>query len=132
MGTNYYLYVDTCECCDRPDEIIHIGKKSFGWAFTIQGFSGHWERNETFSDYVKSIALPAILSWKDWKTIFKSMPKNWKIMDEYKRPMSKSGFIKLVEESYKDKKNKAHAKEYYSDNDVLDDQGYSISICNFS
>lgn len=37
MGTNYYLYKkeDTCKCCKRPFEPLHIGKSSYGWVFAL-------------------------------------------------------------------------------------------------
>ena len=34
MGTNYYIETEVCECCDRSD-IIHIGKSSCGWVFSL-------------------------------------------------------------------------------------------------
>jgi hypothetical protein len=37
MGTNYYVVENACECCNRYDETLHIGKSSCGWAFTFQG-----------------------------------------------------------------------------------------------
>jgi len=40
MGTNYYLKEEekpACECCKRPyvSNILHIGKSSFGWCFSL-------------------------------------------------------------------------------------------------
>ena len=37
MGTNYYLKgTGRCAACGRgPDEGLHIGKSSFGWAFAL-------------------------------------------------------------------------------------------------
>ena len=34
MGTNYYIETEKCECCDRSD-MIHIGKSSCGWVFSL-------------------------------------------------------------------------------------------------
>lgn len=34
MGTNYYYYYNVCECCGRSD-ILHIGKSSCGWVFSL-------------------------------------------------------------------------------------------------
>ena len=38
MGTNYYVAKNLCECCNRYDEEYHIGKASYGWAFSFQGY----------------------------------------------------------------------------------------------
>ena len=35
MGTNYYLHRGVCESCGKPDEVLHIGKQSTGWAFGL-------------------------------------------------------------------------------------------------
>ncbi len=35
MGTNYYLHKKTCPCCKKPDEVLHIGKSSGGWCFSL-------------------------------------------------------------------------------------------------
>lgn len=35
MGTNYYLEVNVCDHCKRPEEKLHIGKSSFGWCFSL-------------------------------------------------------------------------------------------------
>jgi hypothetical protein len=36
MGTNYYLHRDTCSCCGRASDELHIGKSSYGWCFGLQ------------------------------------------------------------------------------------------------
>jgi hypothetical protein len=35
MGCNYYFHKNVCEHCGRAEEIIHIGKSSCGWCFTL-------------------------------------------------------------------------------------------------
>ncbi len=35
MGTNYYLHVNVCKECGKPEEVMHIGKSSFGWCFSL-------------------------------------------------------------------------------------------------
>lgn len=41
MGTNYYfLEKPVCECCKRPYEQTHIGKQSYGWAFSLRAVDG--------------------------------------------------------------------------------------------
>lgn len=133
MGTNYYLYVDVCEHCNRADEEIHIGKRSFGWVFGIQGFSGMWNFKETTTKFMEDIGLEFIKSWKDWKKIFSKMPDNWQIIDEYGQRQEKKEFIKYVESTYKVKRNKKHAEEFYEDGRTfLDEKGYDISLIDFS
>lgn len=44
MSTNFYLHRDPQNCgeCSKPgrEAEIHIGKRSMGWVFTWQGFTG--------------------------------------------------------------------------------------------
>jgi hypothetical protein len=35
MGTNYYLHFKVCPHCNKPAEILHIGKSSAGWCFAL-------------------------------------------------------------------------------------------------
>jgi len=35
MGTNYYLLVNPCKSCGVPEARLHIGKRSYGWAFAL-------------------------------------------------------------------------------------------------
>lgn len=35
MGTNYYLWQDVCAVCGRPSSVLHIGKSSGGWCFSL-------------------------------------------------------------------------------------------------
>lgn len=35
MGTNYYLFSDACDKCQRGDGPLHIGKSSAGWCFSL-------------------------------------------------------------------------------------------------
>lgn len=37
MGTNYYVVENRCRHCNRRD-LVHIGKKSFGWRFFFRGY----------------------------------------------------------------------------------------------
>ncbi len=132
MGTNFYLYVDVCECCGRPDQQVHIGKRSMGWTFGLQGFAGQWDFSGIFAKFLEENKITSIKSWATWKKIFKKMPKNWYIVDEYGKREDIKEFIKEVEDSYKDKKRKNHSKEYYDEKTYLDDKGYSISEHYFS
>ncbi|NCA67055.1 MAG: hypothetical protein EOM87_03210 [Clostridia bacterium] len=95
MGTNYYLHVNVCSHCNKPDEIMHPGKKSFGWAFSIRGYN----RYDISLLIAAKFEIDCIQSWRSWKRILKGMPKEWVIKDEYSRIISKNRFIIQVEEA---------------------------------
>ncbi len=76
MGTNYYVVENVCECCKRHDEKYHIGKKSYGWAFTFQGYK-----------------YDGLTSWQKWKDYL----AHKQIRDEYGDPVTFKDFVKLVE-----------------------------------
>lgn len=68
MGTNYYYHTDICEHCKRSNK-IHVGKKSFGWAF-------HFRAHRVADDV-------SIISVSDWERFFKTTPGI--LADEYDR-----------------------------------------------
>jgi len=122
MGTNYYHRTDICECCSRYKE-KHIGKNSFGWQFSFQGFMGYEDN-------------PKIISFKDWKRELKA---DGKIFDEYGRELSFEKFVELVELKKTAPNNhydycigEASSRGYSMDNDWKDDEGYSFSGHDFS
>ena len=128
MGTNYYVATNHCECCDRYDEEYHIGKSSYGWAFSFHGYPA--ER---------------LVSWKQWKEFL----KNKIIMDEYHERIDYDSFVDMIE-TYKSpgyvnpqtgKKNLQHndamkKDKYYfgfdPDMEWDDEDGYSFSSREFS
>ncbi len=76
MGTNYYVAKNLCECCNRYDEEYHIGKSSYGWAFSFQGYRA--ER---------------LVSWRAWKEFLKDKI----IKDEYGERIDYDWFVNLIE-----------------------------------
>ena len=76
MGTNYYVAKNLCECCNRYDEEYHIGKSSYGWAFSFQGYRA--ER---------------LVSWRAWKEFLKDQI----IMDEYGERCDYKWFVNMIE-----------------------------------
>jgi len=76
MGTNYYVAKNLCECCNRYDEEYHIGKSSYGWSFSFQGYRA--ER---------------LVSWRSWKEFLKDKI----IMDEYGDRVNYDWFVNLIE-----------------------------------
>ena len=120
MGTNYYVAENVCECCKRYDEQYHIGKSSYGWAFTFQGYK--WKN---------------LTSWKAWKEFLKDKI----IMDEYSERILYEDFVAMVETvkapGYKNKnghKNLIHNQEidFNPECDWDDDLGYSFTLREFS
>ena len=75
MGTNYYLHVNPCRCCKRPERILHIGKSSYGWHFQLRVYP-----NENINDL------------SDWKPLF----DKWPIFDEYNHPVSGTYMLSLI------------------------------------
>ncbi len=126
MGTNYYVAKNLCECCNRYDEEYHIGKSSFGWAFSFQGY-----REER------------LVSWRAWKEFL----KNKTIKDEYGDSMSYEDFVAMVE-TYKSpnfvhqngRKNLQHNEQgkidkrpwFNPEYDWDDEDGYAFCSREFS
>jgi len=126
MGTNYYVAKNRCECCNRYDEEYHIGKSSYGWAFSFQGYKA--ER---------------LVSWRAWKEFL----KNQTIMDEYGDQISYEEFVEMIE-TYKSpsfvnengRKNLQHNEQGKIDSrpwfnpeyDWDDEDGYSFCSREFS
>lgn len=77
MGTNYYIGKNLCKCCKRWDEDLHIGKFSYGWAFT---FKAHKYLNLT--------------SWDAWKTHLQDKM----IFDEYGHRITLEEFVEMIED----------------------------------
>jgi hypothetical protein len=125
MGTNYYVVENVCECCNRYDEKYHIGKSSWGWAFSFQGYK-----------------YDGLTSWQKWKEHLKDK----KIYDEYGERITYDEFVKYVETEkspgyVREKdghKNLVHNTEgrkegwFNSEYDWDDPEGYSFSSRNFS
>ena len=76
MGTNYYVAKNLCECCNRYDEEYHIGKASYGWTFSFQGYRA--ER---------------LVSWRAWKEFLKEKI----IVDEYGERTNYDWFVNYIE-----------------------------------
>lgn len=126
MGTNYYVAKNKCDCCKRYDEEYHIGKSSFGWAFSFQGY--RWNK---------------LTSWKAWKEFLKDQM----IIDEYGDTISYEDFVTMVE-TYKSpnyvhengRKNLQHNEQgkldsrpwFNSEYDWDDEDGYAFCSRDFS
>ena len=125
MGTNYYVAKNLCECCNRYDEEYHIGKASWGWAFSFQGYK-----------------YDGLTSWQKWKEYLADK----KIYDEYGEPVHYNWFVEYVETRKSPnwvnpdnrRKNLIHNEEgrmegwFNSEYDWDDPEGYSFSSREFS
>ena len=76
MGTNYYTASNYCDHCKQYKEDLHIGKDSYGWCFSFQGY--------------KHIRLT---SWKEWKEYLKEQI----IVNEYGEIVKYEDFVSLIE-----------------------------------
>ena len=125
MGTNYYVAKNSCECCNRYDEEYHIGKDSYGWAFTFQGYPA--ER---------------LTSWKAWKEFLREQ----EIRDEYGEKVDYEWFVQYIETArnpqyihpINERQNLQHnaegrAKGWFDPKyDWDDDDGYAFCSREFS
>jgi len=126
MGTNYYVAKNKCDCCNRYDEEYHIGKSSWGWAFTFQGYK-----------------YDNLTSWKLWKEFL----KNQIIMDEYGEFVDYDWLVSFIENEKSPNhvrddghKNLQHNEEGKKDKrpwfnpeyDWDDEDGYAFTSKEFS
>lgn len=125
MGTNYYVVENVCECCNRYDEKYHIGKSSWGWAFSFQGYK-----------------YDGLTSWQKWKEYLKDK----KIYDEYNELIDYDWFVEYVETEKtpnyvnpdNGRKNSVHNEEgrkegwFNPEYDWDDPEGYSFCSREFS
>lgn len=82
MGTNYYLHVNVCACCKRAEKVLHIGKSSAGWCFSL-----HVNPNDKWWDD----GTPDLNAWKElW-----SNPQN-EIRDEYGSTIDAESMLRLI------------------------------------
>ena len=108
MGCNYELRRNICPTCSHSKDTLHIGKSSWGWTFTFQGFDD-----------------PHIRSATDWKREM----ENGEIFDEYGEHITIPAFWRMVESKRGEKNN--HAKQFPGVN-WLDEDGNSFSSGHFS
>jgi hypothetical protein len=117
MGTNFYAHLDVCPHCDRPSEVIHIGKRSGGWSFHFHG-------------------TDTIRSWEDWQVELKRSLTV--ILDEYGTRHTFEEFRRVVEDSRdSDGNHYDYCHGRYDDPRYLeklwkDEEGYAFSEGEFS
>lgn len=129
MGTNYYVAKNVCDCCNRYDEEYHIGKSSWGWAFSFRGY-----RSER------------LVSWQSWKQFLRDKV----IMDEYGERVDYDWLVNFIEnekspgyvrdDGHKNLQHNEAGKKvdlngyswFNPEYDWDDEQGYSFSSREFS
>jgi hypothetical protein len=126
VGTNYYVAKNLCECCNRYDEEYHIGKSSYGWTFSFQGYRA--ER---------------LVSWRAWKEFLKDKI----IIDEYGERTNYDWFVDYIEGNKSPgyvredgHKNLQHNEQgkidkrpwFNPENDWDDEDGYAFCAREFS
>jgi len=81
MGMNFYLSPKPIKCpsCGKDGEKIHIGKSSYGWAFSFQA---HPDLD--------------IMTYQDWLRTMKEH-KDWVIIDENDEEISYMDFLSMVQ-----------------------------------
>lgn len=122
MGTNYYLVNNECECCDRYDRVIHLGKSSGGWSFTFRGYRGSWSY-----DYEAPLDVDNFTEWK--ALIEKRMEQGCRIRDEYGKVTELAELLALIASK---RKGWNHAKRHPGPNDWVDEFGNSFTSTDFS
>lgn len=83
MGTNYYLYQNTCPHCGRGDEEYHIGLENAGWCFSV-----HVDPSKG----INSLGELQQLMWKDGASI----------RDEYGNRISVPEMLRIITERIQD------------------------------
>lgn len=76
MGTNYYVAENRCDCCQRYDRTHHIGKSSWGWSFSFQGYR-----------------QDRLTSWAEWREFLRDRL----IVDEYGDFIDYADFCRMIE-----------------------------------
>lgn len=83
MGTNYYLYMDVCKHCKRPARIMHIGKSSAGWCFSLHVR----DPQNVFEEHLPN-------SFEEWEELFSDL--NNVIYDEYGNEISAERLVMTI------------------------------------
>lgn len=83
MGCNYYARINPCPTCGHSREKLHIGKSSWGWAFTLH-----------------VIPEEGINTLEDWERILSG--ENVGIYDEYGDNVSLADLLDTIKD--RDKK----------------------------
>ena len=131
MSTNFYLRAKPCDKCALSPPDIHLGKRSAGWRFLVQGYRGE------MPGY-----MPAgVTSWADLQALCLEMINNgWRIVDDYDRELTFGEFKTEVDATqlWRGLPSKNHC-EYMAANhpdamedEAVDAEGWPVSFREFS
>lgn len=111
MGTKYYMRQNSCSQCGRcnSDDELHIGKHSWGWAFS---FRGHTE--------------PPITTVKDWEAT------PGEIYDEYGEHQNREEFFAWAKSTYDNPEHKSRRLEALNTGQRIDPEGFVFSFYEYS
>ena len=147
MGCNYYLRYNKCECCNRSDELFHIGKSSYGWQFSFQCVNQRVDMSKL--DKVYAIAgveseLVDIKTFSKLKLFLDTYVRDYKtafIQDEEGRTVDLENFYSLVFSSKNGKNHYDETTDSHSDHFAgssythsvwKDKDGWTFSLTDFS
>jgi hypothetical protein len=128
MGTNFYLAKRPCKECGLEPEEIHLGKRSGGWRFLVQGHI--W--NEALGSEIRSC--------KEMIAVARAMcEKGWLIRDEYGEEYAVQEFKEVLEQTktWRGEPAKCHYTEckksgYVTNDDKLDEEDWTVIFREFS
>lgn len=101
MGTNYYLHINACPTCQRGDGVVHIGKSSGGWCFSLHVADPRLEHDPTFDALIdQPEALQAVgldgppRNFADWLLLILSSGADMR--DEHGSEMRPAEMIRRI------------------------------------
>ena len=121
MGTNYYWHEDQCHHCRRTSKAIHIGKSSFGWAFSLHVGKNDWDdAPSSFGDWLVLLHKPGSV-----------------ILDEYDREVPADEMVKIItqREDYLSKDSKYlrhHDEDRHHCLKAFHDKSYDYCVGEYS
>jgi len=132
VGTNYFVRVNECSCCNRYEE-LHVGKSGN----TVQAYT-HPEWSQPGDADWNPTPIGEIRSWRDWRRLM--WEHKHTVWNEYGVEMSDDNLIAIFESSTMKARGSAHQwalenrgryPEVLADS-WLDDEGFSMTSREFS
>ncbi len=93
MGTNYYMYENACDHCNRGDNKKHIGKSSAGWCFALRVYPEDgintledWKKvlsgdkiiiKDEYGDIIQLAVLLSTITDRNWKRNWEQKPASY-------------------------------------------------------
>ena len=128
MGTNYYAHLDTCQTCGKPDDVLHIGKSSYGWPFHFRAY--HWDK---WDGEPSKWDKKCISDIDDWQEILEK--NNVRIFDEYgveRNSKDFFDFVEVVQPKLKERIDNGDCGYLQSSDYYISPKGYEFCTREFS